>query len=68
MSAERIDFIISPDGDSIDIGVKGMQGGDCLEKSKRIEKMLGNIQENTRNLTEEYYDAEVALTVENGIS
>ena len=66
MSAERIDFIISPDGDSVDVGVKGVHGIDCVEKTKRFEKMLGNIQENTRKYTEEFYDNDNELAVENG--
>ena len=53
MDSQEMEITISPQGE-VQIQVKGVKGGQCLDLTKGLEAGLGAVEE--RKLTSEYYE------------
>ena len=55
LKKQEIEILISPDGNSVKIHVKGIKGSKCLDATEFLEKGLGNnVVE--RKYTSEYHE------------
>ena len=57
---KKIEVVITPEG-KIVVETKGYKGKECLDASKALEHLLGEISD--LKLTQEYYQQEVGMEV-----